>query len=114
MGTKLITRFDWSEIKRETIESALEGINAKLSKLAVDIAVSETERQEKIVMMEMAKHYLELRRTADEVFEAAKHPFRQRKRLKKALDAYAKERILTVVVEPKPLTEYISGERVLN
>lgn len=105
MSTEII-RFELSEFKDKVIDQALDCINARMTKVAADIAIKETERREKMVMLAMSKHYLQLRKVADELFDSARHPRSGRKRLKNAMDAYDHERRLTVDVEAIPLEAY--------
>lgn len=106
---KEVIKFELKELSKDLTSDVLARLDEKMKKVITDVAIAEAERQERVVMLAMGKNYLTLRKAADALYEAAQHPIRNRKALKKALANYSSERNLEIVAEAFNMEKYLSG-----
>jgi len=108
---KEVIKFELKELSKDLTSDVLARLDEKMKKVITDVAIAEAERQERVVMLAMGKNYLTLRKAADALYEAAQHPIRNRKALKKALADYKSECNLTVITDAFDIEKYMSGVR---
>lgn len=116
MGDKRIVRYSLAEtFDAEKAKGTMEMIDKKIKDAALDMAVEEVKRQEKIFILAMAKKYLQLRKVADKLYDTVKGSNYLDDKVKKALDKYADERNLTVEIEMEGgQTMFIQGKHVVK
>ena len=71
--------YDVGSMNKDQIAEAIDILKKKLHDLVLDDMMKESERTERLVLLEMGANYLTLREAADELCEAAKSPRKGRK-----------------------------------